>query len=69
MDDKKILELINAGKTDEEIIEEVEEKSPAEEEKTGWWKITYTIAPNEIDLEHIANEIQKGFTEGQMIHE
>lgn len=35
----------------------------------GWWKITYTIEPNDIDLEHIAKLIQEGYIEGEMVHE
>ena len=37
--------------------------------KTGWWKITYTIEPNDVDLEYIAEEIKKGFVEGEMVQE
>lgn len=37
--------------------------------KTGWWHITYTIEPNEIDLEHIAKLIKEGFTQGEMLQE
>jgi len=37
--------------------------------KTGWWKITYTIDPDDVDLEYIAEEIKKGFTEGEIHHE
>jgi hypothetical protein len=34
----------------------------------GWWKITYTIEPNETDLEHITSLIKQGYIEGEMIH-
>ena len=27
--------------------------------KKGWWKIDYTIEPNDADLEHIAEEIKR----------
>jgi len=37
--------------------------------KRGWWKIDYTIEPNEIDLEHIAEEIKKGNDQGEIIQE
>ena len=37
--------------------------------KRGWWKITYTIEPNEVDLEHIAGLIQQGYIEGEMVQE
>ena len=37
--------------------------------KRGWWKITYTIEPNEVDLEHIAGLIKQGYIEGEMIQE
>ncbi len=39
------------------------------ETKTGWWEIKYSIEPNEIDLEHIADLIKDGFTSGQMVQE
>ena len=32
----------------------------------GWWKITYTVEPDEIDLEHIAELIKDGYTEGEI---
>jgi len=35
----------------------------------GWWKITYTIEPNEGDLEHITGLIKQGYIEGEMVHE
>lgn len=35
--------------------------------KTGWWKITYTIEPDENTLEHIAELIKEGYTQGEMI--
>ena len=35
--------------------------------KTGWWEINFTIEPNEIDLEHIAELIKQGFTSGQIV--
>jgi hypothetical protein len=34
--------------------------------KTGWWEITFTIEPDEITLEHIAELIKDGYTEGEM---
>jgi len=37
--------------------------------KTGWWSIEYTIKPNEMDLEHIAELIKEGFTSGQIVQE
>ena len=37
--------------------------------KRGWWKIDYTIEPNEIDLEHIAEEIKKGNDQGEILQE
>ena len=37
--------------------------------KRGWWKIDYTIEPNDIDLEHIAEEIKKGNEQGEIIQE
>jgi len=33
----------------------------------GWWTITYTAEPNEIDLEHIAKCIIDGFTSGEIV--
>ena len=37
--------------------------------KTGWWKIEYTIKPDEYDLDHIAELIRQGFTEGEIVQE
>ena len=37
--------------------------------KTGWWNITFTIEPNDCDLEHIAEKIKEGYTSGEMIQE
>ena len=37
--------------------------------KKGWWKIDYTIEPNDSDLEHIAEEIKKGMHQGELIQE
>ena len=37
--------------------------------KRGWWKIDYTIEPNDTDLEHIAEEIKKGNEQGEIIQE
>ena len=37
--------------------------------KRGWWKIDYTIEPNDIDLEHIAEEVKKGNEQGEIIQE
>ena len=36
---------------------------------TGWWDITFTIEPNDTDLQHIAEQIKQGFTSGQIIQE
>jgi len=32
----------------------------------GWWKITFTVEPNEADLEHIGKMIQEGCIEGEI---
>ena len=37
--------------------------------KKGWWKIDYTIEPNDNDLEHIAEEIKKGYDQGEILQE
>lgn len=39
--------------------------------KTGWWKLTYAGVEdlNECDKEHVADLIQQGFTEGEIIQE
>lgn len=34
--------------------------------KQGWWKITFTTEPSETDLEHIAELIKEGYTEGEI---
>lgn len=36
---------------------------------SGWWKIEFTVKPNETDLEHIAKLIKEGFTEGEILHD
>lgn len=33
----------------------------------GWWNLTTTVEPSEADLEHIADMIKDGFTEGQIV--
>ena len=35
--------------------------------KRGWWRIEYTIKPDDIDLEHIAELIKQGFTQGEIL--
>ena len=41
--------------------------------KTSWWKLTIddypNYKPNDIDLEHIAEMIKKGYDSGQLIQE
>ena len=37
--------------------------------KTGWWKIEFTIEPDEYDRDHIAELIKQGFTEGEIVQE
>lgn len=37
--------------------------------ETGWWKIEYTIEPDEYDLDHIAELIRQGFTSGEIVQE
>ena len=37
--------------------------------KKGWWKIEYTIEPNDADLEHIAEEIKKRYEQGEILQE
>jgi len=37
--------------------------------KTGWWTIEFTIEPRDCDLEHIAELIKEGYTEGEMTQE
>ena len=32
----------------------------------GWWTLTTTVEPDEVDLEHIARLIKKGFTSGEI---
>ena len=34
----------------------------------GWWKIEYTIEPDECSLEHIAKLITEGYTQGEIIN-
>lgn len=33
----------------------------------GWWKLTTTVEPNDTDLEHIAELIKQGYTEGEIV--
>lgn len=33
-------------------------------EENGWWEITFTVEPDDVDLEHIAHKILEGYTEG-----
>ena len=33
----------------------------------GWWSLKITVDPSEADLEHIAESIQQGFTEGEIV--
>jgi hypothetical protein len=40
-------------------------KSGAKER--GFWEITFTTEPNDIDLEHIADLIRQGFTSGEIV--
>ena len=35
----------------------------------GQWTITYTLEPNDADLEYIAEQIKKGFTSGEIVQE
>jgi len=35
----------------------------------GWWKITFTTKPNDIDLEHIAKLVIDGFLEGEIVED
>ena len=41
--------------------------------KSSWWKLSVddypNYEPNEIDLEHIAEMIKQGFTQGELIQE
>lgn len=37
--------------------------------KNGWWTLECTIEPNDSDLEHIAEAIRDGFTEGEIIQD
>lgn len=32
----------------------------------GWWTLTTTTEPNEVDLEHIAEMIKQGYTSGEI---
>lgn len=32
----------------------------------GWWKLEYTVEPSESDLEHIAELIKEGYTQGEI---
>lgn len=33
----------------------------------GWWSLSCTVEPDEADLDHIAQLIQDGFTEGEIV--
>jgi hypothetical protein len=33
----------------------------------GWWKIEFTVEPNEVDLDHIAWAITEGYVEGEIV--
>ncbi len=37
--------------------------------KSGWWKIEFTVEPNEVDLEHISKLVKEGYTEGEIVSE
>ena len=37
--------------------------------KGGWWTIEYTIEPNDVDLEHIAQCIKEGYLSGEIEQE
>ena len=41
--------------------------------KSSWWRLSVddypNYEPNEIDLEHIAEMIKQGFTQGELIQE
>jgi hypothetical protein len=41
--------------------------------KSSWWKLSIddypNYEPNEIDLEHIAEMIKQGYTQGELIQE
>jgi len=37
--------------------------------KKGWWKIDYTIEPNDADLVYIADQIMKGYDQGEILQE
>jgi|TARA_R110002073_G_scaffold99637_1_gene227466 hypothetical protein len=43
------------------------------ETKKGWWSLNIpdypNYKPNEIDLEHIAEMIKKGFDQGELVQE
>lgn len=32
----------------------------------GWWTLSTTIEPDEIDLDHIAERIKEGYTQGEI---
>lgn len=32
----------------------------------GWWTLNTTVEPNDVDLEHIAEQIKKGCTSGEI---
>ena len=33
----------------------------------GYWELSTTVEPNELDLEHIAKLIQEGYTSGEIV--
>lgn len=37
--------------------------------KTGWWTLTISedCEPDDVDLEHIAEMIKQGYTEGEIV--
>ena len=37
--------------------------------KNGWWTLECTVEPTDTDLEHIAEAIKDGFTEGEIIED
>lgn len=37
--------------------------------KSGWWSIDFTVDPNQVDLDHIAECIKKGYTSGEIVED
>lgn len=35
----------------------------------GWWEIKFTVEPNDVDLEHIAELIKQGYTNGEIVED